>query len=101
MPFDPSDARSKLAGNTAVKEPPTAYAGAEYLKFYETPPTVITDGGRTWYGRGQNFVIEYTELDGELSFTRTGQPDEYVVLLPDRTVTADLEANGERLSIHG
>src|SRR5262249_12413213 len=101
MPFDPSDARSKLAGSAAVKEPPTAYAGAEDLKFYETAPTVTADGGRTWYGRGQNFVLGYTELDGELEFARTGQPDEYVVLLPDRTVTADVEANGERLSVHG
>lgn len=101
MPFDPSDARSKLAGGNAVKEPPKAFAGAEYLKFYETPPTVVTDGGRTWYGRGQNFVLEYTELDGELEFARTGQPDEYVVLLPDRAVTADIEAGDERISVHG
>ena len=83
MPFDPSDARSKLAGGNAVKEPPKAFAGAEYLKFYETPPTVVTDGGRTWYARGQNFVVGYSELDGEADFARTGQPDEYVVLLAD------------------
>lgn len=101
MPFDPSDARSKLAGATAVAPPPSDYAGAEYLKFYELPPVIATENGRTWYGRGQNFVLEYTELAGTLEFTRHGQPDEYVVLLPDEAVHAEFTANGESLAVAG
>lgn len=101
MPFDSTDARSRLAGSTAVAEPPSDYAGAEYLKFYELPPVTRTDGARTWYGRGQNFVLEYTELDGALELSRHAQPDEYAVLLPDRAVHAEFSANGEALAVDG
>jgi len=103
MPFDPSDARSKLSpgagsGNTVV---PTSFAGAEYLRFYELPPTVQRPGGSSWIGRGQNFVLEYTDLDGELELTRRNQPDEYAVLLPDATVTAEFTTSAERLYVAG
>ncbi len=101
MPFDPSDARSGLASSTAVAPPPSDYAGAEYLKFYQLPPVLDADGGRTWYGRGQNFVLEYTELAGTLEFSRHDQPDEYVVLLPDPAVHAEFTANDESLSVAG
>jgi hypothetical protein len=101
MPFDPSDARSRLAGSTAVAQPPSDYAGAEYVKFYELPPVIEADGARTWYGRGQNFVLEYTELDGALELSRHAQPDEYAVLLPDRAVHAELSANGDSSAVDG
>lgn len=104
MPFDASDARSQLSsssGATAVKEPPSAYAGAEYLKFYEIPPTETTAGAKTWIGRGQNFVLLYNELDGELEFSRTAQPDEWVILMPDKAVTADVTAGDEKLTTEG
>lgn len=101
MPFDPSDARSKLASSQTTAPVPTDLAGAEYLKFYELPPAESGDGGRTWYGRGQNFVLEYTEIDTELELSRTDQPDEYAVLLPDATVAAEFAANGQSLSVKG
>lgn len=101
MPFDPSDARSKLAGGQSGAPAPTAFAGAEYVKFYELPPAETGEGGRTWYGRGQNFVLEYSEIDSELEFARTDQPDEYAVLLPDASVTAEFVANGQSLKVPG
>ncbi len=101
MPFDPTDVRSRLSAGTPTKDTPTAFAGAEYLKFYEMPPVEIVPGGRTWYGRAQNFVFEYTELDGDLELSRVGQPDEYVVLLPDKAVAADITVGDEKLSVQG
>lgn len=101
MPFDPSDARSKLASAQATAPPPTAFAQAEYVRFYVLPPAEAGDGGKTWYGRGQNFVLEYSEIDSELEFSRTDQPDEYAVLLPDVSISAEFVANGERLDTKG
>jgi hypothetical protein len=81
--YDASDPRSALAamGGPSAKTP-TEFAGAEYAKFHETDPQESGPSGRTWYVRGQNFVIAYTEAERGGSFTRKGQTDEYVVLIP-------------------
>ncbi|MBS7705513.1 hypothetical protein [Chelatococcus asaccharovorans] len=90
------DPRSALA--TAAPAPTakavTAYARAEYAKFYETAPQEIRDGARTWYARGQNFLVAYTDVDGEVTWERADQPDEYVVLLPEDGLTVELSDPG-------
>lgn len=91
MPYDSKDPRAGLTGSTPV-EPKTAteFAGTEYLKFYEIEPDERSPDMQTWYARGQNFIIAYSEASAGAVFSRTGQPDEYVVLLPDREMSVDI-----------
>src|SRR5919202_6876290 len=89
--FDPRDPRSSLGSvATAGPKPATEFAGAEYVKFYEIPPQETSSGARTWYGRGQNFVVAYTEADGGATLARDAQPDEYVLLLPTRDTSVEV-----------
>ena len=86
-----TDPRAALAA-TAVSSTPAAtqFAGAEYAKFYETPPAENRNGARTWYARGQNFIIAYSDADKGAVLSRPSQPDEYVVLLPDPGAGAEI-----------
>ena len=100
--YDTTDPRAAL--NAPAKSsvpPPTEYAAAEYAKFYQTKPQEDDRNGKTWYARGQNFIIAYTEAAPGATFARKGQTDEYVVLLHDADVTIDLAAGSEKKSIGG
>ena len=98
--YNPTDPRASLAsakpGTTA-----TAFAGAEYAKFHESPPREDDANGKTWYGRGQNFIIAHSEAKPGASFSRKGQIDEYVVLLPNRDSSAEIAWNGEKHALPG
>ncbi|MDJ0389558.1 hypothetical protein QMO56_15685 [Roseomonas sp. E05] len=80
--YDASDARAGLAPARAAAQP-VALAGAGYAKFYEMPPQETSELARSWYARGQNFVVAYTEAEAGAVLERKEQPDEYVLLLPD------------------
>jgi hypothetical protein len=101
MPYDPSDARSTLPTKEAA---PAAerFSGSEHVKFGELPPVEKQHGAAsTWYARGQNFVLGYSEVDGAVTFDRTAQPDEYVVLLLDEALSAGVTAPGEEVPVSG
>jgi hypothetical protein len=98
--YPTSDPRAALAPAAPAKAPaPTDFAGAEYAKFYESPPQEDDANGRTWYARGQNFVIAYSEAKPGARFDRADQPDEYVVLLPD--AAAEISAGADRKTVAG
>jgi len=100
MPYDPSDGRSAL--KTATEAPiPQRFAGAEYVKFYELDPVDQQGDARTWWARGQNMVIGFTDVVSEFAFRRDGQTDEYVVLFPDRGMTATFTVDGEETEVTG
>jgi hypothetical protein len=89
--FDPNDPRGGLASvATAGPKTATEFAAAEYVKFYETAPRETGSGARTWYARGQNFVLAYTEAEAGATLARGAQPDEYAVLLPDRETAVEI-----------
>jgi len=69
---------------------PTEFAGCDYVKFYALSPDETSLGIKTWYARGQNMIIAYTEASADTIFPRKGQADEYVLLLPDRTVSVEI-----------
>lgn len=97
-----SDPRSALASKVAAATPqPTEFSGAEYAKFYETAPQDDDANGRTWYARGQNYIIAYSETKPGARFTRDAQPDEYVLLLPDPAVAADISADADSRHVAG
>jgi hypothetical protein len=82
--YDKTDPRSTLAATPLSAPPIDQLYGAEYGLFYRDPPVEDDAYGKTWYVRGQNFVIAYSEAKPGATFVRTGQVDEYMVLLPDR-----------------
>src|SRR6476619_1698270 len=97
--YDTSDPRAAL--NAPAKggaKAATEFAGAEYAKFYETGPQESDSNGRTWYARGQNFIIAYSEAEPGATFARKGQVDEYVVLLHDKPTAAEISAGAEKKS---
>lgn len=101
MVYDSSDLRATLPSSTATSPTPEWFSGSEHVQFRDVPPVEKTGDVSTWYARGQNFVVGYSEVDGTATFGRTGQPDEYVVLLADDSLTAHVTASGEEISASG
>lgn len=79
----------------------TAFAGAQYLTFYEEAPQETGAGLRSWYARAQNVVLVYSDVDGEVTAARRAQPDEYALLLPDESLSATIEVGGEVGTVRG
>jgi hypothetical protein len=98
--YNATDPRASLA---SAKPGPTAsaFAGAEYAKFYNTPAREDDGNGKSWYARGQNFIIAHTEAKPGASFARNGQVDEYVVLLPNPDNSAVITWKGESHTVPG
>lgn len=101
MAYDPSDARSTLPVLESRVPPATSFSPAEYVRFTTEPPKVIEGHRRSWYARGQHFVLEYSDVDGEARFERTEQPDEYMLMLPDASTTAELRTPTETVQVPG
>lgn len=100
--YDASDPRASLA--TAPKGPEqvvSAFAAAEYAKFYEAPPQDNDANGQTWFARGQNFIIAFSEAKPGATFIRHGQPDEYVALVPNPETPVEFAAPSGNVTIDG
>ncbi len=93
--YDKSDPRSALNAKPAGSAPaPTAFAGPDLGFFYETAPQDDDDNGKTWFTRGQNFIVAYSQAKAGAVFERDSK-DEYVLLLPDHNTPVTVEANGQ------
>lgn len=101
--YESYDPRSRLAAQSkgGAAPAPGGFAAAEYVKFHDVPPAEATAQARTWFGRGQNMIVAYSEVQPGAQFVRSGQPDEYMLVLPDAGAGAVLEAGGERVEIPG
>ena len=101
--YDVSDPRSRLAQSTtaaASAVPPAAgFAAAQFGRFYESEPQESGPAGRTWYTRGQNFIVAYSDAKPGAVFARQDQCDEYVVLVPDRETSITVTAGRETVSV--
>jgi hypothetical protein len=91
--YDSSDPRAVLSAKALQSSVPAeGFYGADYAKFYETPPQEISPLLKTWYVRGQNFIVAYTKAEPGAVLSRDKQIDEYVVLAPDRTTSMKITA---------
>ncbi|MBN9081312.1 MAG: hypothetical protein BGP04_23810 [Rhizobiales bacterium 62-17] len=102
MAFHADDPRAKLAPAAPAKAAPvTAFAGADYARFYFEPPQDDEPLVRTWYARGQNFLVAFSDVKAGAKLARSNHPDEYCVLLPDAATGASLSARGETVQSPG
>jgi len=100
--YEAHDPRSKLAAGSAAKSAvPAGFAAAEYVKFGDLVPSEQLPQASTWYGRGQNMIVAYTEGQPGAVLERKAQVDEYMLVLPHPGAGAVLEAGSERIEIPG
>jgi mannose-6-phosphate isomerase-like protein (cupin superfamily) len=104
--FPAGDPRNTLSGGTGQAAPaaapkPTGFGPAEYVIFHDEKPAAADAAQRTWWARGNNFYIAYTEAEPGTVLTRAGQPDESVVLLPDPATRVRVTAGGETVEVPG
>jgi hypothetical protein len=100
--YDRSDPRAALTASASpAAPPPSIFAAPEYGRFYDQTPSEATAAGKSWYIRGQNFVLGYAEATAGAVFSREAQEDEYVLILPDRETRATVSAGGETKAIEG
>jgi hypothetical protein len=101
MTYLADDPRSALRASAAA---PGDRAGpverCDVARFYEREPDHENgDGSRAWSVRGANFTLLLDEVEGERSLTRSGQPDEWALLLPDTGLSASVHCNGDEVAI--
>lgn len=100
--YDTKDLRStlKTSSETAGKLPTLDYADVGLIEFHKGPPQETGQGFKTWYGRGQNFVLSYTEAEAGVVLERGDQPDEYMTFFPERKTVVDIETeNGSATDV--
>ncbi|MBP7566024.1 MAG: hypothetical protein KA795_08450 [Burkholderiaceae bacterium] len=73
---------------------------ATYSRHHAREPQAIAgDTAPSWVTRGANFVVVVSRARGGDTLSRAGNPDEYVLLLPDTPgLSATVEAGGEQLT---
>jgi hypothetical protein len=94
-----SDPRSALAATAKPAKVPTAFAPATYARFYETPAQEEGPDGKVWYARGQNFLVAYTMAAKDGAFLRTGQIDEWAIIVPDKETRLEIETPSGRTAV--
>jgi len=92
--FDVRDPRATLSA--VVARPSSVAAAADYVEFHNTP---AHQG--TYYARGQNFVVAYTEATAGAQLARSAQPDEYALLLPDAATRVEITTPDQRVAVDG
>ncbi|MFB0612630.1 hypothetical protein [Aurantiacibacter poecillastricola] len=99
--YETDDPRSSLSTANSGSGPVSAFGASSYGRYYEDEPQESAHDHRTWYTRGQNFVVAYSEVEPGTVFERRDQVDEYVLLLHDEDMAATVEANGETVEVPG
>jgi len=99
--YEAYDPRSRLGAQAAAPKPATGFAAAEYVRFHDQPPAQGADRSRTWFGRGQNMIVAFSEVQPGAVFTRLGQQDEYMLVLPDPGPGAVIQAGAEHVEVPG
>ncbi|MBI1173542.1 hypothetical protein GC209_19315 [bacterium] len=94
--YDPTDPRASLgAARPASAVPaPSVFAAPDVGRFYAEPPQLADAQSETWLIRSQAAIVAYSTVSGPATMTRKGQADEYVLLLPGKTLAARVTIDG-------
>jgi hypothetical protein len=95
--YDKSDPRSVLTAPKKATQSGTTAMPVSYGLFYRDRPVDDDANGRGWYTRGQNLIVHWIEATPGATFSRAGQVDEYMIVLPDDHTPYEAAANGESL----
>ena len=99
--YKDKDPRAELFA-AAAKPPSTGLIAEEQVAlFYKQDPQESTADAKTWYVRGCNFVIAYSEVAAGAVLERKSQPDEYVLYLADPECGAEVDWNGTTVTVPG
>jgi mannose-6-phosphate isomerase-like protein (cupin superfamily) len=93
------DPRTRL--QTYAKTESEGNASAEVARFYDTEPDHDDGTVKSWFVRGQNFVLALSEAQPGAVLERHGQVDEYLVLLEHETTAAEVSWDGQSESVSG
>jgi len=96
--YDKTDPRSALAPQ---RDSGTTTTPATYDLYYQQDPIEDDANGRSWYTRSQNLLVHYCESKPGAHFSRAGQVDEYMIVLPDENTPYEISANGESVKGDG
>lgn len=98
MSYGANDPRAAIA--TGRQTPTRPNIPTQYLDFTELKPDEISAlGSRTWWVRGQNFVVAHSQVRAGERIERTGQSDEYMVLLPDASAAAQIVSGSDKATV--
>lgn len=93
--YDKSDPRSVLTAPKRDARAGTTAMPASYGLYYQDSPVDDDANGRGWYTRSQNLVVHWIEARPGATFSRAGQVDEYMIVLPDADTPYEATARGE------
>jgi hypothetical protein len=99
--YDKSDPRSTLVAPQAGGQAGTTAMPASFGLYYQDRPVDDDAHGSGWYTRGQNLIVHWIEARPGASFSRAGQVDEYMIVLPDGNTPYEASANGESVRGEG
>jgi hypothetical protein len=81
-------------------DPSTPIKPAQWIDFLAHEPTETTPAGsRTWLARAANLVLAYTDARAGDVFARSGQPDEYAVLMHSDSAPVTVRAGEESAEV--
>jgi mannose-6-phosphate isomerase-like protein (cupin superfamily) len=97
------DIRSQLAATPSaapVIDPSTPIKPSQWIEFHDHEPTEVGPAGsRTWIARAANLVIAYSDAKAGERFERSGQPDEYAVLMYSQSAPLRVLADGRSVEV--
>lgn len=101
--YETDDPRSAMSANksSGAKGAAAAFGQSTYARFYAEQPQDEDGSSKNWFVRGQNFVVCYSEVQDGAVFERKNQIDEYVLLLHDADLGAEVKGNGETRLVPG
>ncbi|MEV0163892.1 hypothetical protein [Nonomuraea fuscirosea] len=103
--YSPSDPRSALnTATTTTIDPNAPVAAFATYEFLTLPPGEESEpGSRTWYVRGQNFVLAFSRLAAGATLRRGAaeQRHEYVIVLPHDGATVEVTAGADSQKVSG
>lgn len=99
--YDKSDPRAALTAPKGEAQSGSTAMPASFGLYYKDEPVDDDANGRGWYTRSQNLVVHWIEAAPGASFSRAGQVDEYMIVLPDDNTPYEAVAKGESVRGEG